>query len=364
MAEITVPQVDFSILGNLGNTFQEGQAQSLATLGRRKAAEALGRGDTQGALSALVGSGDARTLAALGQYQTGANSVYGTPIYGTNDKGETAIGTFDKSGRFRPIDTPGFRPTPGIKTVDTGTGTMVIDTRTGQPIQGRPQAGQPMQQGPQPMQGAPQAPPMSGGYIPKDVAGEARGKKVGAEQAELMANKGKNEQALTQLESQWRLVDDTITDALKRVDWTNAGFIGGKVSKIEGTPAFDLAKVLETIKGNIGFDKLQSMRENSPTGGALGQVSDFENRLLQSVRGAIEQGQSPGQLRANLARVQRDLRGLQQEKRKAFERTYSGVQPIASGATGFTGQPAASQPVTKTIGGKNYIKMGNDWFEQ
>lgn len=82
------------------------------------------------------------------------------------------------------------------------------------------------------------------------------------------------------------------------------GFTGSIASAVPGTDAFDLKNTLNTIKANIGFDKLQSMRANSPTGGALGNVSDNENKLLQSVMGSVEQSQSKEQLQFNLNRAQ------------------------------------------------------------
>jgi len=82
------------------------------------------------------------------------------------------------------------------------------------------------------------------------------------------------------------------------------GFTGSIASAVPGTAAFDLRSTLDTIKANIGFDKLQSMRELSPTGGALGSVSENENRLLQSVLGSVEQSQSKDQLQFNLNRAQ------------------------------------------------------------
>jgi hypothetical protein len=81
------------------------------------------------------------------------------------------------------------------------------------------------------------------------------------------------------------------------------GPIGGILSRIPGTQAYDQSRLVETIRANIGFDKLQAMREASPTGGALGQVSDFENRQLQSVMGELGQSQSPEQFEYNLKRV-------------------------------------------------------------
>lgn len=72
-----------------------------------------------------------------------------------------------------------------------------------------------------------------------------------------------------------------------------------------GTKAADFAQLSDTIKSNIGFDRLQKMRDDSPTGGALGQVSEMELRLLNAALGSLAQTQSPEQLRENLLRIKR-----------------------------------------------------------
>ncbi|WP_425084016.1 hypothetical protein [Ruegeria profundi] len=82
------------------------------------------------------------------------------------------------------------------------------------------------------------------------------------------------------------------------------GVTGGLMSNIDSTRAGAVKNRLSTIKANIGFDKLQSMRDASPTGGALGQVSEFENRLLQAVFGSLEQAQSAKDIMYNLDRLE------------------------------------------------------------
>ena len=74
------------------------------------------------------------------------------------------------------------------------------------------------------------------------------------------------------------------------------GFWGTALSGVPGTEAYTVQGILEGIKGRIGFENLQAMREASPTGGAVGQVSNFENRLLQAYFGFIDQGTSTDQL--------------------------------------------------------------------
>lgn len=81
------------------------------------------------------------------------------------------------------------------------------------------------------------------------------------------------------------------------------GFIGSALSYIPGTPAHDVAAQIDTIEAAIGFDRLQAMRDASPTGGALGQVSEMELRLLKSSLGALRQSQSREMFLQNLQRV-------------------------------------------------------------
>lgn len=73
---------------------------------------------------------------------------------------------------------------------------------------------------------------------------------------------------------------------------------------IPGTPAHNLDAQIDTIVANIGFDRLQQMRDSSPTGGALGQVTERELALLQSVVASLRQSQSREQFLANLSRVE------------------------------------------------------------
>lgn len=65
-------------------------------------------------------------------------------------------------------------------------------------------------------------------------------------------------------------------------DLVLTGF-GSYLNYVRGTGANDLALTLETVKSNLGFMKLQDIRDAATkTGGGLGPVSDFENRLLQA----------------------------------------------------------------------------------
>lgn len=99
------------------------------------------------------------------------------------------------------------------------------------------------------------------------------------------------------------LVVEDIDHALNLAgDWTT-GLLGAGVRLIPGTPAADLAATLNTIESNVAFDALQEMRNNSPTGGALGAVTERELELLSSTLGSLKQSQSEAQFRRNLERL-------------------------------------------------------------
>lgn len=82
------------------------------------------------------------------------------------------------------------------------------------------------------------------------------------------------------------------------------GFGADWFSSVGGTAGNDLRNLLNTVKANTAFGTLQEMRNSSPTGGALGAVTAPELTLLEAAKGAVEQSQSPQQLKDNLIRLQ------------------------------------------------------------
>ena len=97
-------------------------------------------------------------------------------------------------------------------------------------------------------------------------------------------------------------------DIAKDKPFLSTGFVGGILRNIGGTAAKDLTSLTTTIKANIGFDRLQRMREESPTGGALGQVAVQELEALQSTLGNLDNSQSNEQVVANLERLEAQYR--------------------------------------------------------
>lgn len=145
-------------------------------------------------------------------------------------------------------------------------------------------------------------------------------------QVELDFTRPKAQAALTAMDAKTKTVDDAITRAQALVGAWTAG-PGAMLSGIPGTPSRDLQASLETIKANLGFDELQTMRDNSPTGGALGQVAVQELEALRSTLSSLDQAQSPEALKASLARIQEIRKDSAQRRRQAFDATYGGARP-------------------------------------
>jgi hypothetical protein len=131
------------------------------------------------------------------------------------------------------------------------------------------------------------------------------------------------------------------------------GFGGstGLNSLLAGVPttrAHDLQTKLDTIRGNIGFDKLQDMRANSPTGGALGSVSEQENKTLQAVMGSLDQGQTAPQFRDTLVKLYGDLIKARDARKAAFDRQYASTGRPSGGGSAVA-PPASAQRQTGQI---------------
>jgi len=119
---------------------------------------------------------------------------------------------------------------------------------------------------------------------------------------EAEAAKAKGEKRDTQTANSADIVLQDINKAIEQTSGWTAG-MGSLLSGVPGSGAADLQSSLDTIVANIGFDRLQQMREASPTGGALGGIAVPELVMLQAVLGSLKTSQSPDQLKANLTRL-------------------------------------------------------------
>lgn len=165
-----------------------------------------------------------------------------------------------------------------------------------------------------------------------DIANRPRGGGggggIGASINELSAGE---QAALTKA----NLVTATVDEALGQLKGATTGIFGATAGNIPGTRAFNLKRTLDTLEANIGFAELQAMRNASPTGGALGQVSERELDLLASVLGSLKTTQSKDQLRSNLESIKKHYNNWKLTLQGQIPPGYqqSGSQPSLNATT-------------------------------
>lgn len=180
-------------------------------------------------------------------------------------------------------------------------------------------------------------------YLPQELGmrtNAAIQQTVGQERAknqvEREANEPKRQQAVAQTIRTIDNVIRTVDKAINQVSPWTAG-PGAALSAIPGTDARDLAATVTTIKANLGFDRLQQMRDASPTGGALGQVAVQELEALQAALGNLDRAQSPAQLVQNLQLVKSSYENWKTAVQQADQQARSRVgaqQPAAPSQSG------------------------------
>jgi len=250
------------------------------------------------------------------QKQQGGESFSQSPIYTRGPEGQIGVGQLSSRGGFRPsqglpqgseILLPGSQAAFDPRSIGIRGGAQTQQDVANIGATAGPKA---------------QAAGQSQKAI-EDVKTAAIGDRARqAREQELASGQTKRTGALETKSDQFDLINRSIDTALSQSGTFTTGIVGAVGSNIPGTPAYDLNQTLQGLRANIGFDKLAELRANSPTGGALGSVSDRENELLQSVFGSLQQAQSRDQFETRLEDVRRQIKKSWERVNKAYDLDY------------------------------------------
>lgn len=161
-----------------------------------------------------------------------------SPVWGKDASGKTVLGQISKTGKFKPLDTGDFTPTPGISNIDAGTSVITRNNRTGEV----------MAQTPKDLAGAEE----------QKAVGDARGKSRAAAAGDYQA--GQN--ALDLITS---LRDDP-----------NRAWGTGKTSvlnSIPGSPGYDYQKKVNQATSGAFLTAINQMRGLGALSNAEGQTA-------------------------------------------------------------------------------------------
>lgn len=311
---------------------------------------AAGNGFMNDTQSGLVGDLFKRKL-GIGE------TYYGTPIITTDAQGKQHLYQPGSLGDTREMNFGGNTPAPAQTFLNTQTGYQAVPTRAGVALPGgAPGAGVPVAApgAPAPGGGAPSPGPLA--PLPPQIpinnaqakSDEAFGTASGTQAANAPINLQAEQQGVQTLDNQHQIASSAISDALKSASGFTTGTLGAVLNSVPGTPAYDLKQKLTTLQAIVGFQTLQAIRNASKTGGGLGQISDFEERLLSAVQGSFDPGQSPQQFVGNLQNLQKTLDQLSDQAHQNYQQDYargSKAPPAAPALGSNTPLPAVVQNV-------------------
>lgn len=112
------------------------------------------------------------------------------------------------------------------------------------------------------------------------------------------------------------------------------GTLGAIAGRFPETNSAEVRRQVETLKSNAKIENLQAMRAASPTGGALGAVSDSENAMLAAKAGALDPD-SPN--------FERDLEDYERSLLRTIHGKDAGDAVFEQTRSGGGVQPAGSQ---------------------
>lgn len=161
-----------------------------------------------------------------------------------------------------------------------------------------------------------------------------------ADKATIAAAKVKSLAGSVKEKSKFMVSQLDMADKLVGISTTGPG--GYLARRVPGTDAYNLAKLIDTVKANIGFAELGQMRQESPTGGALGQVAIKELEMLQATLGNLDTAQSPSEVRRVIKQVKTHFERLGMVMDGANVEVPPQAPPIS--APPGTAPPTPTQP--------------------
>ena len=179
------------------------------------------------------------------------------------------------------------------------------------------------------------------GYIKKVEEIKQEAKLGAARMDDLIRMRPKAFSSLGAFQQKTNFMKENIAQALNNISGWSTEF-GSALSGWPGSQAQALKTILNTIKANVGFQALQEMRANSPTGGALGQVSERELAYLQATLGDIAQEQDGAILAEKLRAMQGQIEGMGERLQQAYDMTF---RPLTEAEGGDGNQYTTRAPV-------------------
>jgi hypothetical protein len=151
--------------------------------------------------------------------------------------------------------------------------------------------------------------------------------------AQLSRANTQKQQIFGSIQDKTQRMKDAVDELLNDPGLDRASGFNSYFPTIHGGEASNFESKLDALKSQIGFSVLQDMRQMSPTGGALGNVSNYENKILQNSLNSLDLSQSPAQLRRNLQSIRSYADKLESRYKRAYNIDFSKQPSAQQGGT-------------------------------
>lgn len=191
------------------------------------------------------------------------------------------------------------------------------------------------------------AQPVATATVADNAAAVAGGKTTGTGLAKRALDLPRAKAAVAATDAKWNSLLSTASTLQSDENLWSAVGLGQPIASIPGTEGARIRAQINTLKAKVGFAVLQDMRDNSKTGGALGQVSNQENQYLQNALAALDANLAPEDFREQLQILIDYANEAKGRVGQAFTDTYPELsQPAAAApAAGPAAAPAAASGV-------------------
>lgn len=224
------------------------------------------------------------------------------PVYGVDDAGNPVVMQPTSEGQMVRTQMPeGVNVSRDPIRINAGDREILLDPITRQPIAEIPKSGglsadqrAVVDEGGQIVG----AEPVPGSTLEVERQAEAAEAETKARQRQQMVQRA----GQTVIRATTRAMEDYLPEVAQG-DGVMGATQRAAMGKVWGTPEYQLQRQIDDFSRNIGLDRLQQMRESSPTGGALGQVPVQQQKMLQETLGSFDISQPISVLRENLSQL-------------------------------------------------------------
>ena len=169
--------------------------------------------------------------------------------------------------------------------------------------------------------------------------------------------------ALEQVMADTQRINEIGTRAGQSTGLGKTGVSGWLMNIVPGSSSRDFRGDIGTLQADSAFSALKAMKEASPTGGALGQVTERELELLYQAQVALDPNLSEDRVKSNVKRYLGLRNDVMRKAYNGFKREYGAAVADSIMSGGSQGQLQRSQSNQNQGNANNTVSYKDSNYE-